>query len=1164
MKIQVFLKKLNYPLVLMILIPTILSILWFRSGNIMGYAESGLPFYDFNIQYNINKDSWANYALGHPVNVSVAAAPAYWFFAQLQNLGIPPFILQAAFFWLIFVISGVSIYKLIRELFPNTAHSHALLSVLFYWFNPFSLVNVWSRFLNNYFVFFALLPLAVHLFIKGLRTRRYLFAILIGFVSTILAYALTSIAFILLLWGTLFYLGLFLFLIQKQDRIFTVKFFFLTISFWVFANFWWLSQVISYFQLGSFNAVSSTSFKTDNNYNTFSIISNNLGKLTYIFRLKHATFFSNIEQLEWMKIYSFQIVIFLEFLISSIFLLPLVMKKKSSYTLMIGSLLILSVFFAKGNSPPLGEIFDKAFLSFPLLQLFRNPFEKIGFILSFSASILFAIGVFELERFLGIKWKILARILIFSWVVIIWGFPFWTGYVFTSNEKPADKLEVGYRVKVPQDYKDASDWLNLQKDNFRMNILPIGGEGITYLWDKGYSGIELSNQILPKPSISFNTNIPFYDEISKDFERLFLKRDNFSKVMNIFNSKYLVLRSDIDWKTRRMRDPNNISSRIEQIASGGSLIKAKEFGKLSFWKNTDWKDRSIYLTNDLINSKQKQSIEDILNVESGKPMALYNSQIPSDNELTKSEIIYPNFKFSFGEQDVEPSVILREDIIFPAVNILPSSVLYPLIQIKERIEFETIEDPNYKIVKKITLLGKRLVEAKEELSLNNFDGAIRSLDNYEKQLRELSSYSLIGDSGRKETSFLQEDLLKLFLRHFEMIDSLMEVFPEDKREKVVQAQNLLKEFVINNGIKPIFGDLDKTDNPLHNRITYQFKVDKEGSYELLFNINNWDNYKTLFSESYLFQIDGNFISRKGEFKKNGLLSFGFLNLASGKHEIGWDTVEQMNLVDIPPEFLMEVGHDISEKKFPIKNLDPYTTYFLSLDYLIKKGDGVWVTIEGNNDSLKNNIVQRQFQKYLGTNAYDFDSKKYTAFYTPNRTSDTANLIFSVSPWNNCKDIYWTTNKERCEDEKFRRPYDRTTQVQISNVSLTKVMTEVPFLMMENKNKLDVELPEMYFKKINSSEYKVDIRNAKDKYALILSELYDPAWKVLEIDGKDITNNHFLANGYANGWVIDKRGDYEIDVKFYPQELLKKGKIVSVTVLILGLGIIGAGFIKLNK
>jgi hypothetical protein len=44
--------------------------------------------------------------------------------------------------------------------------------------------------------------------------------------------------------------------------------------------------------------------------------------------------------------------------------------------------------------------------------------------------------------------------------------------------------------------------------------------------------------------------------------------------------------------------------------------------------------------------------------------------------------------------------------------------------------------------------------------------------------------------------------------------------------------------------------------------------------------------------------------------------------------------------------------------------------------------------------------------------------------------------------------------------------------------------------------------------------------------------------------------HFIVNGYANGWYINKTGTYTITLEFQPQNLFYAGSAISVTTLIL--------------
>jgi len=117
------------------------------------------------------------------------------------------------------------------------------------------------------------------------------------------------------------------------------------------------------------------------------------------------------------------------------------------------------------------------------------------------------------------------------------------------------------------------------------------------------------------------------------------------------------------------------------------------------------------------------------------------------------------------------------------------------------------------------------------------------------------------------------------------------------------------------------------------------------------------------------------------------------------------------------------------------------------------------------------------------------------------------------------------------------------------------------------------------KKINPTKYKVGI-NATQPFYLVFSESYHPLWKIYYRTDKvnnmihnnadateykhsniftpgDISfllknplteENHFVVDGYANGWYIDPKeigtNDFTITIYFWPQSLLYIGLIIS--------------------
>lgn len=72
-------------------------------------------------------------------------------------------------------------------------------------------------------------------------------------------------------------------------------------------------------------------------------------------------------------------------------------------------------------------------------------------------------------------------------------------------------------------------------------------------------------------------------------------------------------------------------------------------------------------------------------------------------------------------------------------------------------------------------------------------------------------------------------------------------------------------------------------------------------------------------------------------------------------------------------------------------------------------------------------------------------------------------------------------------------------------------------------------PQISYKKQSPTHYKVFVKNAKKPFDLIFRETFNKFW-VARIDSRKV-NDHFLVYNYANGWKVDKKGNYRIDVVF---------------------------------
>lgn len=629
---------------LVILISSFILIsIWFRDGNIMGGGESGLPFHDLTTQGEEVRNAWSDKFLGNSVGISVGSFPTYWVLARIQNLGIPSFIIEAFFYWGLLIVAALSMYFLTKVLFANIKPRFVLLAVFFYLFNPITLVNVWNRGLENFRVFWAFLPLFLLLYLLGLKNKKYIFAVVIGLATGIFSYALTAIPFDILLGIVSLYASIFYFLTDKtrKEKLFDIVFLLFTLISVILVNFWWISQLFNSIFLSDFNVSVKNFYSLDGNIYTLSVESQLLGQWSYILRFFHKIFYT--QGPGWVRIYLSTPINLVAFAIPIVIFWGLIRFRKIKEVIFLGILWIATLFLIRGNQAPFGGIFEYFFVKIFAFQAFRNPFEKFGFLLPLTTAPLFAFVIQKIS--IRLTNVFIGRFIVaisFIYVVALWGFPFWTGLVFTRGEEYDKTKLISYKVKVPEYYSKANKWINLQGNDFRFISLPLGGEGMTYTWTKPYSGVELTSTLFDTPNISFNTSIPYFTEIAS-----YLSDYQFDKKILDFlpyiNARFIIVRSDIDFRERNLPNPKDVEANLEQWAKEGLVTKKYEEDKLIIYevdKKSVWP--KIYMTSQVITSNE-DNLSQFRKFTEGfpiEPLAIVNSSWSGANQ-TQNRLLKP-------------------------------------------------------------------------------------------------------------------------------------------------------------------------------------------------------------------------------------------------------------------------------------------------------------------------------------------------------------------------------------------------------------------------------------------------------------------------------------------------------------------------------------------
>lgn len=81
-----------------------------------------------------------------------------------------------------------------------------------------------------------------------------------------------------------------------------------------------------------------------------------------------------------------------------------------------------------------------------------------------------------------------------------------------------------------------------------------------------------------------------------------------------------------------------------------------------------------------------------------------------------------------------------------------------------------------------------------------------------------------------------------------------------------------------------------------------------------------------------------------------------------------------------------------------------------------------------------------------------------------------------------------------------------------------------------------------YKKINTTSYIVDIKNAKGLVNIYFLQQFHPGWEAYIEGRKILSHKEFFS--YANNWQIEKNGNFQVTIKYKPQDIAKKGWDIS--------------------
>lgn len=1132
------------PFIFFFVISVILISIWFRQGLVFGGGDVGLTTYNpSRIAEVISKVWWEDTAPGYPRPQGLASLPMELTLSVLQNIGFPPFAIQATLFGIILFSMGIGMYFLTLEMIGKDKKKIAYLAALFYLINPYMMVQVWHRFIHSTFFLAAGLPFLLF-FWKRWIVRRDFWSLTFFILSNLIfSFMYSTFAYVVTVWIVLSYFVFFEAFIPwggKRSFVFIFLNFLFGFSLWIFTNIWWIIPVllISPSLLSAQHSIIS-------NTSTLRAISNQTTILYTLAGLNPFYFFSQKELGEVFGSLLFRIIPWIY--VTFIFLGMYSSIKKRSLIFLSG-LFLIAIFFAKGIAMPFGVPLLLGFTKLIIIGVFRNPFEKIGILIPFAGSILFAVGFAQSWNFLKykkIRIGLLLLMFLLSLVFGIYHWPFWSGTLFGTLDRPNV-------VEIPAYYSQANDWIKKQHKEGNILHLPVLlSEGLTYRWEYGYSGVDSSTDFFTSnPSISMGFNLFYIDNALGSLDlitEVTSQEDKIKSILRVLNVRFLVLHYDVNWQKSHTKNPIKVARKLDSLSF---LIKQGNFGSLVIYevKDEDYLSK-LYTTGDadyLVGLNNdiplfKNSWSWYARKDTSRLAISDDNLIQKESNKNKSVVISPNKVTNFYPfEELSPDDAAKR---LPTVKVLPDSLFYILIRIKEKIQL--LESSYVSSNLEFVFVGKRLVESYYLIKQNPTVLIAPTIKDYIKLLPV--AMNKIDDIRNNQE--VPIEIKNTLSKHLIILKALINLSQGKDKQIVIEANNLLRQLMTKQGTLTVYEQIFSSKNQAKQVLTYE--VPKNGQYEILMTNSKAESIYMDSLKALDFQINEKQETRNAE-KKSSFLSYGLAYLDKGEYEIGYPKINSVNLFKGFPGGVEEYeisSTDHVPKSFEV-NVKPYDsggTYAITFDFFVQKGNDPVVRIIQDSDPVDligfdpDGLQQRlyQYNQSVKEDTYNKYWRKF-AFNLDSR-ENSSDLIFQieVAPWNDC--IPSLGNKKLCEKSEIRKNYERPTTIAIRNMKIYKVFVSPLFLRLKEEASPAAQISDIKYTKPKLLSYEGTFQINKPGY-LVFSETFDKGWNLKLSQGSEVfeLTTHVLANMYANAWYIEKAGQYQFKLEYKPQRYFNIG------------------------
>ncbi len=1092
-----------------IVLLSLIPLIWFSPQHMIFGSDSGYPL-DY-VQYFIQRTyTWTSaQSFGEDMSTFMGALPLHGIQFVLSILGIPYFDIQKVtlVFW--FASIAFAMYFCVKYFFNKPEHwPIRLISVVLYSIN-FYIFLFWTIGSQTTLSAYVLLPLSfliVFMFIDKkispiLAAVCFNLSYLVFNAGGIGGVPLLGPVAVTILSGII-YQSIFTFNKEFFVRVLSLLFF----SFIIFLglNAYFLFPFLSSFAQ-QFNTLVVKSGGIDGVIEWTNFISK-YDSYANLFRLQGDNIWYTTEKTYATPYLNNPILILASFSFPILAYFVLFFKleyriKKLVYFLITISL--VGIFLSAGSHDPLGFLYELMLRFIPGFAAFRSAFYKFMPLVLLPFSILIAMSIYMISQKIRMSYRFLIPIIFIS-SIFVYHYPFFNVGNFLTNNTFSTMIKIpNYVTKFVEEKPPPND-------QYRTLVLPPFDDNYAieaYKWSY-FSGYPIFPGVSNKSFIENNAYLNTNEGILVNRLYKLLRNeeyDLFVEEASRLSIRYVLLTSDVHTEITPREDPKFYQSKLKT-----SYFKP-------VWSNGPW---SIYEINRPTNSKFHAF--SALTSFNGENLEVLPILPAGNNKFIEKTKQHPSSSLNSAIDSIKCSSCIsvdNEDLVAEPPIILPNSIFYSI-----KLSRESKINPNPSTNQAIyDLLGRSQIRLSELRGLSQIPEI--NDENWFKSIGLLTSnwatISRIQDENTANDLYLFNKLENY--SHFQ-ITNLKEIYfyePVGKSKKmgglIREAIAMIEKVQIKNE-----SNIQKTESG--NMFTYNID-----SLTLLQKSNLIVDHVSLMKNENGGVIYPNAI----KFDNNEPLSIYAQN----------DTKDiVIPIPKINPIKKITLFFPEKENKFVFPREKVINSSFFKKESCITgdikdfkwyKTYRVTSKIVGSPDNLHVYITNISAEKpdaeiFKPDRIIDIDkaSIRYLHVDIQGRENTTAvQIYFCADPGRNPFGAYLDTRVE-------------------------EVYTPIMYIKsdLRESNKI---VPKISYKTVTPTEYRIKINNASTPYFLGFSERYSDFWELKDLStGKVIEAKHFTLNGYANGWLITRKGTYELVLKFTQQSIFNTGFKISIISILL--------------